>query len=99
MANGAFPALVVHSYLTKGQVTLGICARMLLVTMALTAVAKVSCEGDSIKHWFPRKRGSAIMGEVQPCPLAISYPGRKGSVIGLNAQHSDKLDSRPQLQE
>jgi hypothetical protein len=63
VANGAFPALVVQSCLTAGQVTLGLCARMLLATMVLTAVAKVASEGVSAKPAYPRRRGLAVMGK------------------------------------
>lgn len=63
VANGAFPALMVQSCLTAGQITLGLCARMLLATMVLTAVAKVASEGLSAKPAYPRRRGLAMMGE------------------------------------
>lgn len=84
VANGAFPALVVLSCLTAGQVTLALCARTLLATMALTAVAKVASEGVSAKPAYPRRRGLAMMGEcrtrpVQSCGVARNLPAEAGS--------------------
>lgn len=83
--NAAFPALVVHSSFMTGQVTLAICARMLLLTMALTGVAKLVFEGAETKQWYSRGRGLATVGKLhlelylygfclgkkQPCPGQI----------------------------
>ena len=64
MANVAFPALVLQTYLSRGQVTLALCSRILLVTMALTAGAKVLCGGVP-KHWRLQKREQAVTGKLR----------------------------------
>ncbi len=71
VANGAFPALVVQSCLTAGQVTLGLCARFLLATMVLTAAAKVALERVSAEPAYPRRRGLAMIGEGTNRPAAL----------------------------
>ena len=63
MANTAFPALTLQSYLSKGQVTLAICSRMLLITMALTAGARIVCEGKPSKQWWPLRQGLVVTGK------------------------------------
>ena len=65
MANVAFPALVLQSYLSRGQVTLALCSRVLLVTVALTAGAKILFEGASMKHWCSQRQGLAVIGRLQ----------------------------------
>ena len=84
VANAAFPALVVQSCLTAGEVTLALCARTLLATMALTAVAKVASEGVSAMAAYPRRRGLAMMGECRTRPVqsggvARNLPAEAGS--------------------
>ena len=65
MANMAFPALILHSYLDSGQVTLAVCSRALLITMALTTAAKVLCEGVSSQEVLPRRQGLIVTGKLQ----------------------------------
>ena len=66
----AFPALVLQTFLSRGQVTLALCSRMLLVTMALTAAARVLCRGVP-KHWRLQKREQTVTGKLwQRAPAA-----------------------------
>ena len=58
----AFPALVVQSGVTSGQVTLALCARVLLVALALTAAVKMVMEGFSGAWCQPCRRGMSVLG-------------------------------------
>ena len=85
-ANIAFPALILQSYLSRGQVTLAICARMLLVTMALTAGAKIVCEGLPAKQCWPQRRGLVVTGKSLSscCLLCLAICNiRQGNTVSL----------------
>ena len=61
----AFPALVVQLGVTSGQVTLALCARVLLMALALTAVVKVVMEDSSAALCYPTRRGMSVLGRSQ----------------------------------
>ena len=66
----AFPALVVQLGVASGQVTLALCARMLLIALALTAVVKAVME-NSLGAWCcPSRRGMSVLGESSACNLS-----------------------------
>ena len=62
----AFPALVVQLGAMSGQVTLALCARMLLITLALTAVVKVVMEVSSAAWCYPSRQGMSVLGKPKP---------------------------------
>lgn len=66
----AFPALVVQLGVASGQVTLALCARMLLIALALTAVVKVVME-NSLGAWcYLSRRGMSVLGKSPACDFS-----------------------------
>ena len=94
----AFPALVVQSGVTSGQVTLALCARVLLVALALTAVVKVVTEDSSAAWCCSSRRGISVLGKSPgrdfPQRLIGGVLAQKPTLRSL-CFHSCTLPSRP----
>ena len=94
----AFPALVVQSGVMSGQVTLALCARVLLLALVLTAVVKVVVENSTGAWCYASRRGMSVLGK----PLAPASSQRLTALVPFRRSpsthsgfHSCILPPRP----